>query len=59
VTKTYHLVRNSVVISSTALGGVVYAASSGFAFTTAAAVGLVKVTYFTLFGREFAAYATG
>ena len=57
VTGTYYLVRNTIVIPSAALGGLIYAQNPQLAFTIASAVGLVGVAYFVLFGREFEAYA--
>jgi MFS family permease len=73
VTGTYYLVRNVVVIPSTAIGGALYGVSAlgvdlpalgdftltgpGLAFGAATAVGLVGVAYFFAFGEEFAAYA--
>jgi MFS family permease len=57
VTGTYYLVRNTIVIPSAALGGVLYARDPTLAFTIATVVGLFGVTYFALYGREFEAYA--
>ncbi|WP_232700803.1 MFS transporter [Halobacterium wangiae] len=70
VTGTYYLVRNTVVIPSAALGGVLYggdwtlrvagvAVTAGpqLAFGLATAIGFVGVAYFAAFGREFEAYA--
>ncbi|MFB6068707.1 MAG: MFS transporter [Halobacterium sp.] len=70
VTGTYYLVRNTVVVPSAALGGLLYggewtrrlfgvtvAAGPELAFGLASAVGLVGVAYFAVFGREFDAYA--
>ena len=57
VTGTYYLARNTVVIPSAALGGVVYAHSPQLAFGGATVVGLVGVVYFVLYGEEFEADA--
>jgi MFS family permease len=67
VTGSYYLVRNTVVIPSALLGGVVYGldrvavAGTAFqgptvAFALASAVGLLGTGYFLLAGEEFAAY---
>ena len=59
VTGSYYLVRNTVVIPSAALGGLLYARSPELAFGAATAVGLVGVAVFLVFGDEFeAAIAT-
>jgi len=72
VTGTYYLVRNTAVVPSAALGGLLYggdwtvripatdaAVTAGpeLSFTLATAVGLAGVAYFAAFGREFDAYA--
>jgi len=72
VTGTYYLLRNTVVIPSAALGGVLwegidlalpwsyrlaYAGSPTVAFALASAIGIAGTAYFLVFGREFAAYA--
>ena len=58
VTGSYYLLRNTIVIPSAALGGVLWEfASPELAFTVAAAIGVVGTGYFLLFGEEFAAYA--
>jgi len=57
VTGSYYLARNTVVIPSAALGGVVYAANPTLAFALASGVGMVGVAYFLRYGEEFAAYA--
>ncbi|MFC3478305.1 MFS transporter [Halobacterium litoreum] len=72
VTGAYYLVRNTVVIPSAAVGGLLYGgdwtlrvagasvtAGPELAFSLATAIGLVGVAYFALFGREFEAYANG
>ena len=67
VTGSYYLVRNTVVIPSALLGGIVYGldrvavAGTVFqgptvAFALASAVGLLGTGYFLLAGEEFAAY---
>jgi len=70
VTGTYYLVRNTIVIPSAALGGLLYGgdwtlrfagvsvtAGPQLAFGLATVIGLVGVAYFAAFGREFEAYA--
>jgi MFS family permease len=57
VTGTYYLIRNTIVIPSAAIGGWLYAQSPQLAFTIATIVGLLGVTFFAIFGREFSAYA--
>jgi MFS family permease len=57
VTGTYYLVRNTVVIPSAVVGGVLYATDPTVAFGVASVVGIVGVGYFLAFGREFEAYA--
>ncbi|GAB6879242.1 MFS transporter [Halorubrum gandharaense] len=69
VSGSYYLVRNTVVIPSAALGGLIYggfsvpatdlsvAGSPTLAFGLASAVGMVGVGYFVLFGEEYEAYA--
>ncbi|SEW08429.1 MFS transporter [Halobacterium jilantaiense] len=72
VTGTYYLVRNTVVIPSAALGGLLYGgdwtvpvpgldatltAGPELSFALATVVGLAGVAYFAAFGREFDAYA--
>ncbi|MEF8779051.1 MAG: MFS transporter [Haloferacaceae archaeon] len=69
VTGTYYLLRNLVVIPSSALGGAIYggvslpgvgelyAGSPTLAFGIASAVGLAGTGYFLAFGEEFDAYA--
>jgi MFS family permease len=53
VTGTYYLVRNTVVIPSAALGGLLYEVSPTLAFTTASAVGFLGVGLFLAFGKRF------
>jgi MFS family permease len=53
VTGSYYLVRNTVVVPSALLGGVLYARSPELAFGTATVVGLVGVALFLVFGEEF------
>ena len=70
VTGTYYLIRNTIVIPSAALGGLLWAGipewlpASGLydgspvlAFTVASVVGIVGTAYFLLRGEEFEAYA--
>ncbi|WP_233255084.1 MFS transporter [Halopenitus persicus] len=58
VTGTYYLLRNTIVIPSAALGGVLWEfVSPEVAFTIAAAIGVVGTGYFLVFGEEFEAYA--
>ena len=57
VTGTYYLVRNTVVIPSAVVGGVLYAMDPVVAFGVASAIGVLGVAYFVAFGREFEAYA--
>ena len=57
VTGSYYLLRNTVVIPSAVVGGVLYAMDPVVAFGVASAVGVVGVVYFLLFGREFEPYA--
>ena len=57
VTGTYYLIRNTIVIPSAAIGGWLYAQSPQLAFTIATIIGLLGVTFFAVFGREFSAYA--
>ena len=70
VTGTYYLLRNTIVIPSALLGGVLwagipswlpgsglYAGSPALSFGITSAVGIVGTAYFLLFGEEFAAYA--
>lgn len=68
VSGSYYLVRNTIVIPSAALGGLIYGGfsvpntgiryggSPTVAFGLATAIGLVGVVYFLLFGQEFEAY---
>ena len=68
VAGSYYLVRNTVVIPSAAIGGVLYGGfsvprsalafegSPELAFSIATVVGLAGTAYFLLFGREFDAY---
>jgi MFS family permease len=57
VTGAYYLLRNTIVIPSAALGGVLWeAVSPEAAFTVATAVGVVGVAYFLVAGEEFDAY---
>ena len=53
VTGSYYLIRNTVVIPSALLGGVLYARSPELAFGTATVVGLTGVALFLVFGEEF------
>lgn len=57
VTGTYYLVRNTIGIPSTAIGGAIYAVSPTLLFTLATGIGLVGTAYYVVFGEEFAAYA--
>ena len=57
VTGTYYLLRNTVVIPSGVVGGLLYGADPILAFGVATAVGLAGTALFVLFGEEFAAYA--
>jgi len=58
VTGSYYLVRNTVVIPSAAVGGLLWDfVSPEVAFTIAAVVGTIGTGYFLVFGREFGAYA--
>jgi len=57
VTGSYYLVRNTVVIPSAALGGLLYASSPELAFAVATVVGLVGTGYFLARGEEFEPYA--
>ncbi|MCU4716842.1 MFS transporter [Halapricum hydrolyticum] len=70
VTGTYYLIRNTVVIPSAALGGLLWAGipewlpASGLyngspvlAFSVASVVGVVGTAYFLVRGKEFEAYA--
>jgi len=56
VTGSYYLARNTVVIPSAALGGVLYGWNPSVAFGVASVIGLVGVGYFLRFGEEFDAY---
>ena len=68
VSGSYYLLRNTVVIPSAALGGVIYGGftipetdvgiegSPELAFTIATVIGVVGTVYFLVFGREFEAY---
>jgi MFS family permease len=69
VTGTYYLLRNTVVIPSAALGGLLWAGipawlpgsalydgSPTLAFAVASAVGVLGTAYFLVRGEEFAAY---
>ncbi|MFB6299870.1 MAG: MFS transporter [Halobacteriales archaeon] len=57
VTGSYYLIRNTLGIPSTAIGGAIYAVNPTLSFMLATAVGLLGTGYYVLFGREFAAYA--
>ena len=69
VSGSYYLVRNTVVIPSAAIGGLIYggfavpgtaisyAGSPVVAFGLASVIGIVGVGYFLLFGEEYDAYA--
>ncbi|QSG04777.1 MFS transporter [Halapricum desulfuricans] len=70
VTGTYYLLRNTIVIPSAALGGLLWAGIPGWlpasalyggspvlAFGVASVVGIVGTVYFLLYGEEFEAYA--
>lgn len=57
VTGTYYLLRNTIVIPSAALGGLLWEfVSPETAFATAAVLGVAGTGYFLLFGEEFDAY---
>ncbi|MDY6817760.1 MAG: MFS transporter [Halobacteriales archaeon] len=56
VTGSYYLVRNTLGIPSTAIGGAIYAVNPTLSFMLATAIGLVGTGYYALFGTEFAAY---
>ena len=69
VTGSYYLVRNTVVIPSAFIGGLLYVgewsvsigdvvvrAGPELAFGLASAIGVVGVAYFVVFGKEFEAY---
>ncbi|WP_299236365.1 MFS transporter [Natronomonas sp.] len=57
VTGTYYLLRNSVVVPSAAIGGLLWEfLSPEVAFGVAAAIGVVGTGYFIAFGEEFDAY---
>ncbi|WP_435196047.1 MFS transporter [Natronomonas sp. EA1] len=53
VTGSYYLARNTIVIPSAALGGVLYELSPTLAFSTATVVGLLGVVVFAVFGKRF------
>jgi hypothetical protein len=54
---TYYLLRNTVVIPRSAIGGALWEfGSPAVAFTVAAAIGVVGTGYFLRFGQEFDAY---
>jgi len=69
VSGSYYLVRNTMVIPSAALGGLIYggfslpgaeaayAGSPTVAFGMASVIGIVGVGYFLLYGEEYDAYA--
>jgi MFS family permease len=69
VSGSYYLLRNTIVIPSSALGGalydgfslpktpIAYEGSPILAFTLATVIGVVGTGYFLVFGREFEAYA--
>ena len=58
VTGTYYLLRNTIVIPSAALGGLLWEfVSPELAFGIAAVIGVIGTGYFLVFGREFSAYA--
>jgi MFS family permease len=68
VSGSYYLVRNTIVIPSSAIGGAIYGGvsipragiefpgSEPLAFALASAIGLLGLGYFLLFGREYEAY---
>jgi MFS family permease len=57
VTGTYYLLRNTVVVPSAALGGVLWDfVSPSVAFTLAAVIGVAGTGYFLVFGEEFEPY---
>ncbi|MFC7073171.1 MFS transporter [Halovenus rubra] len=68
VSGSYYLARNTVVIPSAALGGVIYGGitvpgiqleftgSPPLTFAVASMIGLVGVGYFVVYGKEFTAY---
>jgi MFS family permease len=57
VTGTYYLLRNTVVVPSAALGGVLWDfVSPSVAFTLAAVIGVAGTGYFLVFGKEFEPY---
>ncbi|MFC7132946.1 MULTISPECIES: MFS transporter [Salinibaculum] len=57
VTGTYYLVRNTVVIPSGVVGGLLYGFDPTVAFAVATAIGLLGTGLFLVFGEEFPAYA--
>ena len=57
VTGSYYFLRNTIVIPSGALGGVLWQfASPEISFVVASAIGMVGVVYFAIYGQEFDAY---
>jgi len=57
VTGTYYLLRNTVVIPSGVVGGVLYGFDPTVAFGVATVIGLLGTGLFLVFGEEFPAYA--
>jgi MFS family permease len=57
VTGTYYLLRNTVVIPSGVVGGLLYEYDPTVAFGVATAIGLLGTALFLVFGEEFPAYA--
>ncbi len=56
VTGTYYLFRNTLVIPSGVVGGLLYGIDPAIAFGVATVVGLGGTVFFLLFGEEFGAY---
>jgi len=57
VTGTYYLLRNTVVIPSGVVGGLLYGFDPTVAFGVATVIGLLGTGLFLVFGEEFPAYA--
>ena len=58
VSGSYYLVRNVIVIPSSALGGWIYSVDPRLAFGLASGIGLVGTGYFLARGKEFGPYAS-